>query len=182
MTLQEIERDNQRELERYVREVWPDRKAILAFIVTLLESGSFYAREVIEGMGEEAYDKWNDGTNYEESLAMADVRVVDNISKEIETLIGAGVAISEASEYLGERLYATRVHDLSRIIVTESTRIEAQQVLERGDRYIYHCVHDSRTCSECLALDGAVFYSGDANFGSNCPPMHPWCRCWLTNG
>lgn len=182
MTLEDIEKQNRDELYGYVQENWPDTKKILAFIVTLLESGNFYATDVIESLGEEAFDKWNDGTNYEESLGMADVRVVDNLSKEMAELIGIGVSLDEVSEYVSERFYATRVHDLSRIIVTETTRIEAQQVLTRGDRYIYHCVHDSRTCPECLALDGAVFYSGDANFGTNCPPMHPWCRCWLTNG
>lgn len=182
MELEQLEKLNREDLRHYVRENWPDRAKILAFIVTLLDAGNFYTRDVIESLGEEAYDKWNDGTNYEESLAMADTRVVDNIGKEIWELIGAGVAVAEAADYISERFYATRIHDLSRIIVTETTRIEAQQVIERGERYVYHCVHDSRTCSECLARDGAVFYSNDANFGVNLPPMHPWCRCWVTTG
>lgn len=160
----------------------PDRKKILAFIVTLLESGTFYATRAIEDMGEESEEKWNDGTNYEESLAEADVRIVDNMSREMQEMIIAGVALGEAADYIGQRYYSTRIHDISRILVTEHTRIEAEQVIKRGDRYIYHCVHDSRTCAECLARDGAIYYTTDADIGVNLPPMHPWCRCWVTNG
>lgn len=182
MSLKEIEKANEEELYGYIEENWPDREKILAFIVTLLESGSFYARREIENLGEEAYEKWNEGTNYEESLAEADVRLIDNLGNEMRELITAGVGLAEVSEYISTRYYATRVHDISRIIVTEKTRIEAQQVIKRGNRYIYHCVHDSRTCAECLARDGEVFYSSEADIGTNLPPMHPWCRCWVTNG
>lgn len=182
MNLERIEQLNREEFRQYVRDNWPDVKKILAFVVTLLESGSFYARDVIESLGEEAYDKWNDGTNYEESLGMADVRIVDNLRKEMEEIIAAGVGLADAVDYLSERYYATRIHDLSRIIVTETTRIEAAQEIKRGEMYVYHCVHDSRTCPECLELDGKVFFSNDADFGANLPPMHPWCRCWVTTG
>lgn len=180
MSLQDIEKQNREELHEYIKEHWPDVGAILLFMATLLDSGNFYARETIEGFGDHAYDKWNDGTNYEESIADADVRITENLRKEMAELVGIGVSVSDAADYLSERFYATRVHDLSRIIVTEHTRIDAADVLERGDRYIYHCVHDSRTCQECLMRDGQVYLSSDADFGVNCPPMHPWCRCWLT--
>ena len=182
MSLNEIEKSNRRKLREYVEEAWPDWEAILRYIATLLDAGSFYTRSEIESWGEKAFDKWNDGTNYEESIANADVRIVDNMRKEMEEMVGAGVAVGEAADYLGERFYATRVHDLSRILVTEKTRIDAQEVIERGDTYIYHCVHDSKTCQYCEALDGMLVSSVDASIGNNCPPMHPWCRCWLTNG
>lgn len=182
MSLEQIEQQNRDELHQYILEHWGDPKLILAFIATLLDSGNFYARETIESFGEEAYDKWLDGTNYEESLADADVRIVENMRKEMFELIGVGVSVAEAADYLSERFYATRVHDLSRIMVTEHTRIQAAQELKRGDTYVYHCVHDSRTCPECEMRDGMIFMSSDADFGSNCPPMHPWCRCWITNG
>ena len=182
MSLSEIERKNREELHGYIMENWPDDILIIAFLLTLLDAGTFFVKEYIESWGDLAYDKWNDGTNYEESLAQADVRIVDNMKKEMLTLIEAGIKAEEAADYLSERFYATRVHDLSRIMVTEKTRIDAAEVLERGDRYIYHCVHDERTCEECLMRDGQVYLSSDADFGVNCPPMHPWCRCWLTNG
>lgn len=181
MSLNDIERKNRDDLREYIEEHWPDVGAILLFLATLLDSGSFYARERIEAMGDKAYDKWNDGTNYEESIANADVRVAENMRKEMRELVGIGITVAEAADYLSERFYAQRVHDLSRIMVTEKTRIDAAEVLERGDRYIYHCVHDSRTCQYCEALDGMVVLSADAAIGENCPPMHPWCRCWLTN-
>lgn len=180
--IKDIETKNRRELKAYIRKWWPDRERILAFIVTLLDSGKFYAREVIEAMGEEAYEKWNEGTNYEESLAMADVRIIDNLRKEMVELVDIGITLDELSDYIGERYFATRVHDLARIMVTEHTRIEAEQEIQRGEVYVYHCVHDSRTCPECLALDGKVFLSSEADAGANLPPMHPWCRCWVETG
>ncbi len=182
MSLNDIEKKNREELKEYIESHWPDIGAILLFLATLLDSGNFFARETIEAMGDKAYEKWNDGTNYEESLADADVRIVENMRKEMRELVGIGVAVADAADYLSERFYATRVHDLSRIMVTEHTRIEAAEVIERGDTYIYHCVHDSRTCQYCENLDGMVVSSADAEIGNNCPPMHPWCRCWLTNG
>lgn len=182
MTLEEILRPKREQIKEYVKENWPNRVLILLFILSLLGEDTDYAKDYIESLGEEAYEKWNDGTNYEESLHDADVRLMENLNKEVSELIAAGVAVAEASEYLSERFYSTRVHDISRIMVTETTRIEAEKVVRGGDRYIYHCVHDSRTCAECLARDGQVFLSTDATFGQNCPPMHPWCRCWLTNG
>ena len=182
MNLEELEQSLRDELFEYTKENWPNRVKILAFLIVLLQEDSEYAKEVIRSFGEESEVKWNDGTNYEESLHDADLRIVENLNKEMAELIGAGIALEEASEYLAERFYATRVHDLSRIMVTEHTRIEADKVLERGGRYIYHCVHDSRTCPDCLMRDGMVFLSSDARYGENCPPMHPWCRCYLTNG
>lgn len=179
MSLNEIERKNAKDLYQYIEDNWPDTEKIILFLVTLLDSGSFYARDYIESLGEKAYEKWNDGTNFEESIAHADVRIVDNLRNEMAELVGIGVSVAEAAEYLSERFFATRVHDLGRIMVTEKTRIDAETVVERGERYIYHCVHDSKTCQYCENLDGMVFLSSDADFGENCPPMHPWCRCWL---
>ena len=182
MSLNELEREQQEQLRQYVRENWPDKNKILAFIVTLLDAGTFYATQEIESFGEEAYEKWNEGTNYEESLGMADVRIIDNMNKEMEELIAIGVSVLEVSDYLSERYYATRVHDLARIIVTEHTRIEAAQAIKRGEAYVYHCVHDSRTCPECAARDNQVYLTIEAEAGVNLPPMHPWCRCWVETG
>lgn len=180
MSLSDIEKRNRKKLAQYIRKWWPDKEKILSFIVTLLDEDSFYAREVIEEMGEEAFEKWNEGTNYEESLSMADVRIIDNMRKEMDELILYSVILDDAVDYLSERYYATRIHDIARIMVTENTRIEAEQEIKRGEVYVYHCVHDSRTCPECLALDGKVFLSSEADAGANLPPMHPWCRCTVS--
>ena len=180
MSLREIEEKNRDEVKRYVRKYWPNRVMILAFLITLMQDDVEYAIERIESRGEEAFEKWNSGTNYEESLDEANRRLMENINRELNDLIVAGVSVSEAADYLGERFYSTRVHDISRILVTETTRIDAAQELKRGESYTFHCVGDSRTCQECLERDGQVFLSTDADYGSNLPPLHPWCRCWIT--
>lgn len=179
MSLESIETTSRKKVRDTILDLFPDVDAILTAIAVIMnESGDTeYATREIEKLGNEAFDKWNNGTNYEESLADANRRVLDNIRKELFELIGVGVA--EVADYISTRYYATRIHDLGRIMVTEDTRIHAQQELTKGRAYIYHCVHDSRTCEYCRNLDGRIFLSADGQFGDNVPPMHPWCRCWI---
>lgn len=181
MNLEEVERDTANKFIDGILDLGLDRKKLIALLYVLLEQSRDVelVKETVESWGVEAREKWNNGTNYEESLRDADTRLLTNIGKEIDELIALGVTVWEASEYLGQRLYSTRVHDLSRILVTESTRILAAQELKRGDSYIYRCVGDSRTCPECIGLSGRVFLSSDAEYGLNLPPIHPWCRCWI---
>ena len=181
MNLEETERKYANKFIDAVMDYGLDKKKLIALLLVLLsESGDIgEAKKTIESWGEEAREKWNDGTNYIESLNEVDNRFLANMSKEIDKLIAMGVAVWEAAEYLGQRYYSTRVHDISRIMVTEATRISADQELKRGTQYIYHCVGDSRTCPECLAMDGKIFSSEEARTGANLPPMHPWCRCWI---
>ena len=181
MNLEELERKYAAVFTDAVLDYGLNKKKLLAVLLALLEeSGDVSeAQKTIESWGEEAQEKWNDGTNYVESLSEADNRFLKNMGSEIDKLIALGVSVYEAAEYLGQRYYSTRVHDISRILVTEATRISAEQAIKRGTNYVYHCVGDSRTCPECLALDGKVFLSTDASIGANLPPIHPWCRCWV---
>lgn len=181
MNLEELERDYASRFTDGVMDLGLDKKKLLALLIALLaQSGdSDEAKRTIESWSPLATEKWLNGENYIESLNQADTRFLANMSKEIDELIALGVTVYEAAEYLGQRYYSTRVHDLSRILVTEGTRIASAEALERSDSYIYHCVGDSRTCPECLALDGTVMSAKDAQYGSNVPPMHPWCRCWI---
>lgn len=181
MTIEELEREYANKFIDGVLDYGLDKKKLLMLLLLLLsESGDVAeAKKTIESWGKEAKEKWNNGTNYVESLREADNRFLSIMGKEIDQLIALGVTVWEASEYLGQRYYSTRVHDLSRIMVTEGTRILAEQELKRGSDYIYHCVGDSRTCPECLELDGMIIKASDADIGKNLPPMHPWCRCWI---
>lgn len=181
MTLEEREREYANKFIDGVLEIGLNKKKLLMLLLLLLSESEDVAetKRTIESWGKEAKEKWNNGTNYVESLREADNRFMATMSKEIDQLIALGVTVWEASEYLGQRYYSTRVHDLSRIMVSEGTRILAEQEIKRGTDYVYHCVVDSRTCPECLALDGKVFKSVNAVIGENLPPMHPWCRCWV---
>lgn len=181
MNLEELEREYANKFIDAVMDTGLDKKKLLTILILLLsESGDTEeAKRTIESWSSLAKVKWLDGENYEEHLASADTRFISNMAKEIDELIALGVTVWDAAEYLGQRYYSTRIHDLSRIMVTEGTRIASAEVLERGDSYVYHCVGDYRTCQECLNRDGTVYSASEAEYGVNLPPMHPWCRCWI---
>lgn len=181
MNLEELEREYANKFMDYILDVGLDKKKLLVMLLLLLkESGDVEeTKKTIESWSPLAKEKWQDGRNYVESLRDADNRFLSNIAKEIDELIALGVTVWDAAEYLGQRYYSTRVHDLSRILVSEGTRIASAEELERGNTYRFRCVGDYRTCPECLALDGQVFLSSEAAYGLNLPPMHPWCRCWI---
>lgn len=181
MNLEEVERDYANKFIDGILDIGLDKEKLLALLVLLFEESGDVAeaKKTVLSWGEEAKRKWNNGTNYEESLAEMDLRMLRNMGDEIDQLIELGVSVWEAAEYLGQRYYSTRIHDISRILVTESTRILADQEIKRGEMYRYRCVGDSKTCSECLGLDGHVFLSSEADSGANLPPIHPWCRCWV---
>lgn len=177
--LEDIIREAKGIVREAVEEYYPDIDSIMAVIIAVLGYDSNYAKAYIRSLGEKSEEKWNDGTNYEESLSEADKRIVRNLREEIAELIAVGITVDEASEYIPERYSATRTHDISRIMVTEKTRIEAEYEIEKGERYIYRCMKDGKQCSYCDELDGTVFLSSQAVIGETLPPMHPWCRCWV---
>lgn len=176
MTLEEIIEKAGLVVKDLVNEYYPDDIGKIIALLPLIADKKF-ASDLIQSFGDESQEKWNDGTNYVESLDDADVRVKDIIRNELEQLVAVIVPVSDASDYISERFMSQRTHDLSRIIVTENTRINAEQEIKKGERYIYRCVHDGKTCQNCLDLDGKVFLSSDSDIGSNLPPIHPWCRC-----
>lgn len=175
--LEKIIKKASAELKEAIDKFYPDTDKIMAVLFAIIGEDSDYAREMIRSFGEKSENKWNDGTNYEESLDASEERIKENFKKELLELIALSIPVAQASDYLSERYMATRVHDVSRIIVTEKTRIDAEYEIEKGESYIYRCVGDGRTCIDCLGLDGKVFLSSQASVGVNLPPIHPWCRC-----
>ena len=47
-------------------------------------------------------------------------------------------------------------------------------------QYRYVCENSDSSCEICMELDGRNFDIDEANFGTNLPPMHPNCRCTIT--
>ena len=80
------------------------------------------------------------------------------------------------------RTESNHVYTEARFIGTEECGIE---------EYIFLATLDLRTSKICRSLDGKRFKVKDRKVGTNCPPMHPWCRSttldyfgeeWLKNG
>ena len=47
-------------------------------------------------------------------------------------------------------------------------------------QYRYVCENSDSSCEVCMALNGRDFGIDEASFGTNLPPMHPNCRCTIT--
>ena len=47
-------------------------------------------------------------------------------------------------------------------------------------QYRYVCENSDSSCEICMALNGRDFDIDEASFGTNLPPMHPNCRCTIT--
>lgn len=80
------------------------------------------------------------------------------------------------------RTESNHVYTEARFVGTEECGIE---------EYIFLATLDLRTSKICRSLDGKRFKVKDRKVGTNCPPMHPWCRSttldyfgeeWLKNG
>lgn len=77
----------------------------------------------------------------------------------------------------------TTTHNASRLLVTESTRMQAEsqkltylKELGAEGEYKYVTKIDKKTSKICHSLNGKVFKVKDMIPGVNAPPMHPWCR------
>ena len=47
-------------------------------------------------------------------------------------------------------------------------------------KYRYYARMDERTCSVCGAMHNTKFPMSSFQIGVTAPPMHPHCRCWIT--
>lgn len=123
--------------------------------------------------------KWNNGTNYVESVAMIPKRIYAAILKLI------GDSDLEGKELADEavRIFVTMLQNsLASIVETETTRVTAMEDLaeakeEGKTRYEYVTAGDEHVCGICQTLEGETFDIESAMPGVNFPPMHPNCRC-----
>lgn len=63
--------------------------------------------------------------------------------------------------------------------ITSEARYRALK--EKGFRkYKYYARLDERTCHVCGGMHGTKFPMSSFQIGVTAPPMHPHCRCWIT--
>lgn len=63
--------------------------------------------------------------------------------------------------------------------ITSEARYRALK--EKGfKKYQYYARLDERTCDVCGAMHGTKFPMSSFQIGVTAPPMHPHCRCWIT--
>lgn len=63
--------------------------------------------------------------------------------------------------------------------ITSEARYRALK--EKGfKKYKYYARMDERTCEVCGAMHNTKFPMSSFQIGVTAPPMHPHCRCWIT--
>lgn len=113
-------------------------------------------------------EKWNDGNGLSDHFDGMFYRVIEFITEHL------------ADPDLASLLVTYMTWNGQRILDTEQTRCESEAFLSDHDTYVYHAAMDDVTCEECRALNGKTFLKSDAVIGVNLPPMHPNCRCWIS--
>lgn len=113
-------------------------------------------------------EKWQDGNGLSDFFDGMYLRLITFITEHLQ------------DEDLRDNLVNYMTWNGQRILDTEETRCRAQAFLEDHDTYIYHAVMDEYTCDDCRNLNGRTFRKDEAVIGINLPPMHPNCRCWIS--
>lgn len=77
--------------------------------------------------------------------------------------------------------FAQGANTARRLVRTESnflsTELNFKAYEEAGiEEYQFLATLDLKTSKICQSLDGEIFSVKDRKVGTNCPPMHPWCR------
>lgn len=88
-----------------------------------------------------------------------------------------GMALSKVSDVV-----PWKAKGIARTAVTEiANDVEVSTLRDAGvEKYRYLATLDETTCPVCGGMDNKVFDVEDKKTGTNCPPMHPNCRCTTT--
>lgn len=113
-------------------------------------------------------EKWQDGNGLSDFFDGMYLRLITFITEHY------------SDENLRDNLVDYMTWNGQRILDTEETRCTAQAFLLTHKTYVYHAVMDEHTCDDCRRLNGKTFDRDTAVIGVNLPPMHPNCRCWIS--
>jgi hypothetical protein len=114
------------------------------------------------------------------------------IADRASTMVWQGLAqgkpllniVNQVSDYM--RRTTKQAFDI--VSYYEDTRVSAAVAVaclaEAGiDHFRTRCMHDGKACEVCLAIEEEQASNppaiSEAVPGMNCPPFHPWCRCWV---
>lgn len=111
-----------------------------------------------------------------------------SIGKPLYEALTEGVLKGEHPDEIGMRISKVgntvpwRAKGIARTAVTEiANDVEISTLKENGvEKYRFLATLDETTCPICGGMDNRVFDVSDKHTGTNCPPMHPNCRCTTT--
>lgn len=76
--------------------------------------------------------------------------------------------------------FGVSAYQAKRLAVTEGSRVAMaaqKEILESQDYEEYEYIAEPSACKICAPFDGKIFKVSEMESGSNCAPMHPFCRC-----
>lgn len=123
--------------------------------------------------------KWS-GANYSSRIWQNTRALAQVLKQELLINLTTGRTDREVADIIANK-YAQGASSARRLVRTEScnlaNQMEMQSYKECGiGMYRYVATLDLRTSSICREMDGKVFPVSGQQPGTNCPPMHPWCR------
>ncbi|MDO4647419.1 MAG: minor capsid protein [Eubacteriales bacterium] len=125
------------------------------------------------------HSKWS-GQNYSERIWKNTRNLAQTLKEELLVNLVTGRTEHETAQMIAKN-FAQGASNARRLIRTESCfvsgQIEMKAYEEAGvEEYLYVATLDLRTSEICRELDGKRFKVSEQKPGTNCPPMHPWCR------
>lgn len=125
------------------------------------------------------HSKWS-GANYSKRIWHNTQQLAGQLKHELLLNTLTGRTEREAAESLRQR-FAAGASEARRLVRTESNFVSNQMQMQAYEecgieRYEYVATLDLRTSPRCRKLDGKRFPISEQQPGTNCPPMHPWCR------
>ncbi|UXR73305.1 minor capsid protein [Staphylococcus sp. IVB6238] len=110
-----------------------------------------------------------------------------SIDKMVSRMLLRGRHPTEIIPEIRKKYKERSTYEIRRIVLTEATRArtEAQtlylkKILGNEGTVEYMAKLDERTSDTCRNLDGTKIKVKDIKPGVNAPPMHPFCRSWLS--
>ena len=132
-----------------------------------------FAKQIVDGSFHHA--KWSDRIwSNQQTLKM---KLYDSLQVGLIQGRNPNVLARDIMKTMG-----ASVNDASRLMRTEMCRVQtdaqmATLAANGFEDYEFIAERSSRTCDQCLAMDGKHFKVKDAMPGENAPPLHPNCRC-----
>lgn len=123
--------------------------------------------------------KWS-GENYSNRIWSNTNALAKDLKEELLFNLITGRTERETAEIIANK-FAVGASKARRLVRTESCFISSQMDMEGYEecgleRYRFLATLDLVTSDICRSLDGKVFLVVKQMPGTNCPPMHPWCR------
>ncbi len=123
--------------------------------------------------------RWS-GENYSKRIWKNTQALAKDIKEELLINLVTGRTNREAARIIANK-FAQGSSNARRLIRTESNFLSCELNFKAYEEcgveeYQYLAILDLRTSKVCRELDGKIFQVKDRKVGTNCPPMHPWCR------